>query len=163
MVAVSIHDLAASWGSYYSNHALLRTAVAFAHIAGLVVAGGAALVADRGILAAIRRGDADERRSLLTSVRNTHGVVLVGLVAVMASGFLLLAADLDTYLESTLFWIKMALVVLLMINGVILTQAERRAAEGNSVSWGTLRWTAIASLTLWFLTTLTGTGLLNIG
>ena len=155
-------DLAVDWGSFYSNHAVLRTLVAFAHIGGLVIGGGAALVADRGILAAIKRGGSDSG-SLLISVRQTHAVVLVGLVAVMASGVLLFAADVDTYLVSRLFWTKMALIVLLMINGLVLTRAERRASTGDHVSWGTLRWTAIASLALWTLTTLTGTGLLNIG
>ena len=48
-------------------------------------------------------------------------------------------------------------------HGVVLTRAERSASAGDHVSWGTLRWTAIASLALWFLTTLTGTGLLNMG
>src|SRR5512143_3266939 len=102
MLAIA-RDLAIDWGSYYSNHAVLRTLVTFAHIGGLVAAGGAALVADRGILAAIRRGEAG-RASLLKSVRNTHAVVLSGLVAVMASGVLLFAADVDTYLASRLFW-----------------------------------------------------------
>jgi len=141
---------------------VLRTAIEFAHIAGLVVGGGAAIVADRGVLAALKRGDV-ERHSLPNSVRNTHAVVLAGLVAVMASGVLLLGADIDTYLVSRLFWTKMALIVLLMINGLVLTRAERRASAGDEVSWGTLRWTAISSLALWFLTTLTGTGLLNMG
>jgi hypothetical protein len=159
---LAFRNVAADWGSYYSNHAVLRTLVAFAHIGGLVASGGAAMVADRGILTAIRRS-AHERSAQLQSVRNTHTIVLVGLVAVMASGVLLFAADVDTYLVSKLFWTKMALVVLLMLNGLALTAAERRAATGHHVSWGTLRWTAIASLTLWFLTTLTGTGLLNIG
>jgi hypothetical protein len=158
----ALRDLAANWGSYYSNHAALRTIVAFVHIGGLVVGGGAAVVADRGVLAASRRGEA-ERESLLTSVRNTHAVVLVGLVAVMTSGGLLFAADLDTYMPSRLFWVKMALVLLLIINGLALTTAERRVAAGDVVSWRTLKWTAITSLALWFLTTLTGTGLLNIG
>jgi hypothetical protein len=162
MLPSALRDLAASWGSYYSNHAVLRTLVEFAHIGGLVVGGGAAMVADRNVLAATRRGEA-ARESLLTSVRNTHSVVLVGLVAIIISGVLLFAADLDTYLVSRLFWTKMALVVLLMINGLALTAAERRAATGHHASWGTLRWTAIASLALWCLTTLTGTGLLNIG
>jgi cytochrome b subunit of formate dehydrogenase len=120
------------------------------------------MVADRSVLTAVTRGAA-ERESLLTSVRNTHSVVLAGLVAIMISGVLLFAADLDTYLVSRLFWTKMALVVLLMINGLALTAAERRAATGHDSSWRTLRWTAIASLALWCLTTLTGTGLLNIG
>ncbi len=141
---------------------MLRTVIEFAHIAGLVIGGGAAIVADRGVLAALKRGDV-ERHSLLNSVRNTHAVVLAGLVAVMASGLLLLGADVDAYLTSRLFWTKMALIVLLMINGLVLTRAERRASAGVDVSWGTLRWTAISSLALWFLTTLTGTGLLNMG
>jgi uncharacterized membrane protein len=162
MVLSALRDLAATWGSYYSNHAVLRTLVAFAHIGGLVVGGGAAVVADRNVLAAARRGEA-ERESLLRSVRKTHAAVLGGLVAVMISGVLLFAADLDTYMASRLFWTKMGLVVLLMTNGLALTAAERRAATGHHPSWGTLRWTAIASLALWFLTTLTGTGLLNIG
>jgi uncharacterized membrane protein len=162
MLPSTLRDLAVSWGSYYSNHALLRTIVEFAHIGGLVVGGGAAMVADRGVLAAVKRGEA-ERESLLMSVRNTHSVVLLGLVAVMISGVLLFAADLDTYVASRLFWIKMLFVVLLMINGLALTAAERRAATGHDASWGTLRWTAMVSLALWFLTTLTGTGLLNIG
>lgn len=162
MFAAGLRDLAVDWGSYYSNHAFVRTIAEFAHIGGLVVAGGAAMVADRGILAAIRRGEV-ERTSLLNSVRNTHAVVLSGLVAVIVSGVLLFAADVDTYIASRLFWTKMALVALLMINGLVLAAAERRAASGHDLSWGTLRWTAIASLALWFLTTLTGTGLLNIG
>jgi uncharacterized membrane protein len=162
MFALALRDLATDWGSYYSNHAVLRTFVAFLHVGGLVAAGGAAMVADRGILAAMKH-HVHERSALLQSVRNTHAAVLVGLVAVMVSGVLLFAADVDTYLVSRLFWTKMALVVLLMINGLALTAAERRAATGHHVSWGTLRWTAIASLMLWTLTTLTGTGLLNIG
>ena len=155
-------SLATDWASYYANHALLRTMVEFAHIAGLVVAGGAAVVADRSVLAAIRRQDV-ERGTLLTMVRHTHGVVLVGLVAVMASGGLLLLADLDAYLASWLFWVKMALVALLVVNGLVLTAAERRARVTHDVSWGTLKWTATLSLVLWFLTTLAGTGLLNMG
>jgi uncharacterized membrane protein len=162
-VLTALRDLATEWGSFYSNHAVLRTLVAFAHIGGLVVAGGAAMVADRAVLASVRRGDELEREALLVSVRNTHAVVLTGLIAVMASGVLLFAADLDTYLASRLFWIKMALIVLLMINGLALAAAERRAAVGHEASWGVLRWTATASLALWFLTTLAGVGLLNIG
>ena len=160
--AVALRDLAVDWGSYYANHAVLRTMISFAHVGGLVISGGAAIVADRGVLAAVRRGDV-ERQSLLNSVRNTHAIVLLGLAAVMVSGLLLFAADVDAYIASRLFWTKMAFVALLIVNGLVLTRAERRATAGDDVSWGTLRWTAIASLTLWTLTTLLGTGLLNIG
>jgi hypothetical protein len=162
MFVVALRDLAVDWASYYANHAVLRTIISFAHVGGLVIGGGAAIVADRGVLAAVRRGDV-ERRSLLNLVRNTHAIVLIGLAAVMVSGLLLFAADVDTYIASRLFWTKMAFVALLMVNGLVLTRAERRATAGDDVSWGTLRWTAIASLALWGLTTLTGTGLLNMG
>lgn len=159
---VMLKNLAIDWGSLYSNHALLRTAITFAHIAGLVAAGGAAMVADRAILTARRRPEA-ERQSVLATVHGSHSIILVGLGVVIVSGILLFGADLDTYLVSRVFWIKMALLVVLMVNGAVLERAEHRARTGNGRSWGTLRWTAIASLTLWSATTLLGTGLLNIG
>ncbi len=157
-----LKNLAVDWGSLYANNAVLRTAVTFAHIAGLVAAGGAALVADRAILTARRRPE-HERQSVLASVHSSHSVVLVGLAVVIVSGVLLFGADLDTYLGSRIFWIKMVLLVVLMLNGAVLARAEHRARVRSANSWGTLRWTAIASLTLWCATTLLGTGLLNIG
>jgi hypothetical protein len=53
--------------------------------------------------------------------------------------------------------------VLLLINGIALWRAERRALSGDRTAWGTLRFTALASITLWFLTTLGGVALPNIG
>ena len=152
----ALRTLAVNWGSFYSNHAVMRTAVTFAHSGGLVAGGGAAVTADRGILSAFGRSDV-ERDSMLGAVHRTNVAVLVGLAIVAVSGVLLFAADLDTYLTSKLFWTKMVLVALLVMNGAALTAAGRRG------DWETLRWTAIASLALWFLTTLSGTGLLNIG
>lgn len=161
MTAV-LRDWAAPWGSIYSNHAALRTIIAFAHVGGLVAAGGASFVADRQILSAFRRRTPDGSAGLRT-VHNAHSVILAGLMVVIVSGVLLFAADLDAYLVSRLFWIKMALVVALMVNGAILTRAERRASNNLDDSWETLKWTAIASLCLWFLTTFIGTALPNIG
>lgn len=150
------------WGSFYSNHAAVRTAVSFVHVAALVAAGGAAITADRGILSALRLDEA-ARRVQLSTIRTTHRVVAIGLVLITVSGLLLLAADLDTYLYSRVFWIKMGLIGLLLINGAVLIVAERRAAHGAATAWSTLRFTALASLTLWFLTTLGGVALPNIG
>jgi uncharacterized membrane protein len=162
MMTAALRDLAATWGSIYSNHATLRTIIAFAHVGGLVAAGGASFVADREILSAFRRRIRDGSAGLRT-VHKAHGVILAGLAVVVISGVLLFAADLDAYLASRLFWIKMALVVALMINGAILTRAEHRASNDHHDSWETLKWTAIASLCLWFLTTFIGTALPNIG
>lgn len=56
-----------------------------------------------------------------------------------------------------------AFAALLVINGRVLWGAERRALSGDHRAWRTLRLSAIASLTLWFLTTLGGVALPNIG
>jgi hypothetical protein len=162
MMTAALRDLATTWGSIYANHAAMRTAISFAHVGGLVAAGGASMMADREILSTYKRRE-QSGSVVLRTVQKTHGVVLAGLAIVIASGVLLFAADLDTYLVSRLFWIKMALVVALMINGAVLTRAERLASSNLDHSWETLHWTAIASLSLWFLTTFIGTALPNIG
>ena len=142
-----------SWSALYSNHASLRTAIEFAHVGGLLAGGGSALAAD---LAIVRGGDPQ-------LLKRTHVLVIAGLVALFASGILLFAADVDTYLYSRVYWIKIALIVVLLVNGAVLWRAERRAAAGENDAWKTLHYTAIASLILWFATTLAGAALPNIG
>ena len=56
----------------------------------------------------------------------------------------MLAADLETFLYSRVFWIKMGLIALLLVNGAVLTSAERRASRGDADAWGRLRITAIS-------------------
>jgi hypothetical protein len=161
MIVATFRDLATTWGSFYANHAAMRTVIAFAHVGGLVAAGGASMMVDREILSAYKRRE-QSVPVVLRTVHKTHGVVLAGLMVVIASGVLLFAADLDTYLWSRLFWIKMALVVALMINGAVLARAGQ-VSSNRDHSWETLQWTAITSLSLWFLTTFIGTALPNIG
>ena len=151
-----------AWTSVYANHAAVRTAVSFLHIAGLVGAGGAAIGADRATLIAAR-ADQRARQLQLGSLQGTHRIVLFGLALVILSGLLLFGADVDTFLHSRFFWLKMALVALLFVNGGVLLEAERRAAQGSAAGWTALKATAIASLALWFLTTLAGAALPNIG
>jgi uncharacterized membrane protein len=153
---------AASWTAWYSDSAVLRTAINFAHIAGLVGGGGAAIVEDRAMLAALRQSE-DVRRRRVEAQRLAHRVVLTGLAVAMFSGVLLFAADLDTYVHSRVFWLKMALVALLLANGVMLTRAERAAVGERPQAWARLKRGAILSLVLWFLTTLAGAALPNVG
>jgi hypothetical protein len=160
MFGLALPNLVVDWGSFYANHAAVRTTVVFAHIGGLVTAGGAAMTADRGLLSASRKDEA-VRRAQLAATRNTHNVVLAGLAAVVLSGALLFASDVDTFLSSRVFWTKMALVALLLVNGAVLTSAERRAAHGVAHAWNTLRQTAALSLILWTLVTLAGVALVN--
>lgn len=149
------------WTALYSNHATLRTMVAFAHVGGLVGGGGCAIAADRATLRLTSQEPAlwDAQ---FAAIRRAHRVVVLGLVFIFLSGLLLAAADLPTYLESGVFWTKMALVAALLVNGAVLVRAEGQAAVGP----GGLRRLHLASaisLTLWFLTTLLGTALPNVG
>jgi uncharacterized membrane protein len=155
-------ELLQTWASFYANHAAIRTLVAFVHVGTLISGGGLAVAADRAMLIA-GRDDDWARRSLLETLTGTHRLVVGSLVLVAISGFLLFASDFETFLYSRFFWIKMGLVILLMVNGVALWRAERRALSGDHAAWTTLRFTAIASITLWFLTTLGGVALPNIG
>ena len=152
----------ASWSAVYSNHALLRTVIEFAHVGGLVAGGGSALAAD---LATVRAAAASEaaRATELQLLRRTHPIVIVGLIAVFASGLFLFAADVDTYLYSRVYWIKMALVVLLLINGALLWHGERRVSRGEGEAWRVLHYTALASVVLWLVITFAGAALPNIG
>ena len=99
----------------------------------------------------------------LRALKDTHRIVLVGLASIVISGLLLFASDFDTLLYFKLFWTKMGLVLLLFANGSLLVRAERQAESGNARGWLLLTITSAISVALWFLTTLAGSGLLNIG
>jgi hypothetical protein len=155
-------SVVSQWASMYSNHAALRTVVMFAHVGALVGAGGCAIAADRAMLLSLNK-DESERRAKVAAIAGTHRIVIIGLSLIVVSGLLLFTADLETFLSSRVFWIKMSLVTLLLVNGAVLTSAERRASRGAGDAWGRLRVTAIASLALWFLITFAGVALTNVG
>ncbi len=151
-----------TWASIYSNHAALRTGIDFLHIGGLLVGGGCAIAADRMSLRAAS-WEPSARALHLRSLGDIHRIVVVGLAAVMASGLLLFAADADTFVHSTVFWLKMALVVGLLSNGVRLVAAGRQIERGDAGAWGRLRRASGVSLALWLLITLAGAALPNVG
>jgi hypothetical protein len=150
------------WASIYANHAALRTTVEFLHVAGLVGGGGYAIVVDRSTLAAVR-ANAPARATQLTVIRGAHRIVIAGLAVLFATGLLLFAADVDTFLWSRVFWLKMGLVVLLIGNGAIMRTAQRQAERGAVRAWTRLRTAAAVSFLLWFLTIFAGTALPNVG
>lgn len=152
---------AAQWASLYSNHAVLRTIVVFAHIGALVLAGGCAIAADRATLLAHNKHEGERRRQV-EALAGMHRIVVAGLGVIVVSGLLLFAADVETFLYSRVFWIKMALFVLLLGNGAVLTRAERRTSRGDD-AWGHLRGTAMVSLALWLAVTFAGVALTNVG
>jgi hypothetical protein len=151
-----------SWASFFANHGIVRTLIGFMHVGGLLASGGCAIAADRATLLARRLGLA-ERMTQLGALKGIHRIVVGGLFLIVVSGLLLFASDFDTYLYSKLFWTKMSLVALLLANGALLIRSERQAEGGNAQGWSWLILTSKASIALWFLTTLAGSGLLNIG
>lgn len=150
-----------SWASFFANHSAVRTAVVFSHIGGLTAGGGCAIAADRATLL-VSHQDASARAAHLRSLDGIHRVVVTGLVVIVVSGLLLLASDLDTFLYSKAFWIKMGLIALLLVNGAVLRRAEHRARDGAGAAWLTLRTTSIASLVLWLSIALAGVTLTNV-
>jgi hypothetical protein len=78
----------------------------------------------------------------------------------------MLAADLETYLVSRIFWTKMALIVVLLVNGYRMTRLEARIAStpnaADAAGWTGLRVTAAVSMLLWFAIAFAGVALVNM-
>jgi len=107
----------------------------------------------------------------LREVADVHSAVLIGLVVLFVSGVLLAASDVETFLPSPYFWVKLSLVALLLINGAFLTTTERAlraraASEDVTVDegplWSRVRTQAITSVTLWTATAVAGIVLSNV-
>ena len=156
-----VQELIDTWAAVYSNSAALRSAIAFAHIGGLVSGGGCAVAADLATLRAFRRG----REAVAVEaarLHDVHRIVIASLILVIASGVLLMLADLEAYFVSTTFWLKMAAVVALAVNGAVLMKSGDRAAHTRDADPGGLRLASVASLALWSATTLLGATLPNV-
>jgi cytochrome c oxidase subunit IV len=153
-VPAALSDAVAWWASAYADHRLLSVSIRFLHIAGLVIGGGTAIITDRAILRGAR-GAADERASAMATLHRSHRTVVPALVLVVATGVLLSAADVSTFFASPIYWTKLSLVALLLVNGAGLVAAERLAAGRNA--WRRLALGSAASLTLWIVLLFVGT------
>jgi uncharacterized membrane protein len=159
----SLVQLLKPWNDFYSHSKATETIVLFLHIGGLLLAGGLAIAADRGTLRALRTAVA-ERTVHVRELAAVHQWVLTGLAAVVLSGVALLASDIETFFPSWLYWTKMAFVVLLLINGLMMTRVEQGLAQDASEAsphWQSLHRTAVTSLALWFIITALGVALAN--
>ena len=149
-VPAGLLHLVGPWARLYEAHQAVSVTVRYLHLAGLVVGGGTALAADRRILRAAGSAPA-ERATTVAAIRASHRVVVPALVLVVATGALLMASDLRTFLGSRLFWSKMGFVTLLLLNGAGLLLAERAASRERGRGWSWLVFTSAASLVLWLV------------
>jgi len=154
--------LAEPWNALYSDSKVVSSAVVFLHLVPLILAGGTALSADRATLRAAR-GSAEDRTRQLTELARAHALVLGGLALSFATGVLLFLADVDEYLGSPIFWVKLAFVGLLLLNGFMMTRTEKSLASGGDASalWARLRTISVMSQFLWVATTLVGVVLMS--
>lgn len=129
----------------------------------MLIGGGIAIAADRDTLRAKRHRDATGE-DVLRRLHATHRPVLIGLAVLFVSGLALAAADIETFAHSWVFLVKLALVTLLMLNGMVLAITERRLRRGEDMVhlWRRLHRATVFSLFLWTLTAIAGAALVNI-
>ncbi|MGV3709620.1 MAG: hypothetical protein ACO1Q7_12335 [Gemmatimonas sp.] len=155
----------------YADSKPLMVAVTALHLGGLLAGGGLAIGTDRTILRTSPANPIDARRTI-EETGATHRYVVPALAAIVLSGLAFLAADIRTFIASPVYWIKMACVAALLLNGLRMVRTERAlqsafdpapaattADAANAVSpllWKRLRASARTSLVLWFVILLLG-------
>lgn len=168
---IDIHSLAQpfeGWNSLYSHSKLVSTTVITVHLGAMFLGGGLAVAADRATLR-VAAADPSERARQLAEVSDVHRPVLIGLALLFISGVAMALADLENFLGSPVFWIKLSLVALLLINGALLQRTESAlrhdgGGAGEDVArarWGRLRTFTVLSIALWIATFVAGSILTN--
>jgi uncharacterized membrane protein len=153
------------WKSAFGDSKALSMTVTSLHIVGLLFGGGFAVAADRATLR-LTRGRPDERAHLLSELHKTHGPVLIAIAVLFVTGTALAAADVESFIVSPIFWVKMVLILVLLANGAVLKSSSDRlrtneAAESPAVAVlvRRLRRSAMFSIALWTTTLVLGTAL----
>jgi len=165
-IVETLAHAAEPWKDVYDDSKVLSVIVVFLHLASLLVGGGLALATDRATLR-VAGADPVERERHLADLGLTHRPVVMALAVSFVTGALLFLADVETFATSAVFWGKMALVLLLLLNGLVMTRAERTLRDdtydaADAIAWRRLQVSARLSGALWLLTLLAGTTLTNV-
>lgn len=168
-------EAVAPWQSLHADSAAVSSAVLFAHLGGLLIGGGLAVAADRATLrlGLPQAGDgadrAADRARHAAELHALHRPVLAALSLMLGSGVLLALADVEGFATSRAFYVKLALVLLLLANGLRLQRAEQAVnatpaddAAALGAGWRRLRAASVASLVLWVATVLAGVVVSNV-
>ena len=147
-----LSSLAAPWHRLFGRSAPLEMAVIGTHVLSMLVAGGLAIAHDRATLRAGRWTSAI-REHHMGELQAVHRTIVAALAICVASGVALFAADVTAYAGSVPFWTKMALIVALLANALVMTSTEGslrvNAGGAAAIAWSRLRATSIASIALW--------------
>jgi hypothetical protein len=165
LVQTLAHTLA-PWQSLYSDSKAVAATVNAVHLTGLLFGGGLAVAADRSTLRAMR-GERSDRTRALKELGAVHRPVLMALAVLFVSGIALAGADVETFAGSPIFWIKLGVVALLLVNGAVLAGTERTlrltppGEPRRPRLWRRLRISTYLSVALWTSTVVIGTVLVN--
>ena len=150
------------WAHLYADSKALSAGIMFVHLAGVLGAGGLAIAADRSSLLLPREGG-EGLVGEIARLKSVHAWVTAGLAVTVATGVLQVFSDLHTFLTAWLFWLKMLLIAVLLLNGWVRLKAERAIEAGAVAPYlGRFRLTSAVSLVLWFAVLLTGAFLTTV-
>jgi uncharacterized membrane protein len=158
-----IDQFFAPWQDLYSDSTAISTTVTALHLIGMLIGGGLAIAADRATLRIVDE-EPGQRERHLGELNAIHRPVLLALGLLFITGIAMVTSDITTFLTSPVLWAKLALVTLLVFNGVVLERTEtalRRANETVPALWGRLRFSARCSIALWIATLIIGTVLVS--
>jgi hypothetical protein len=157
-VTSTLSGLADPWAKAYSHSKGISAAVLFMHLLPLLLAAGPAIMMDRATIRVASGGGLNDRARQLKEQHGIHKLVVGGLGLSAISGLLLFFSDVETFLPSVFFWVKLACVVLLLVNGYFITLTERKLLRwgDKDTVWNRMRLHAYLSIALWIATTLAG-------
>lgn len=143
------------WRRAVSHSAALSTSVLFVHLGALVCAGGFSLTADYATLRVTARMAPDTAVSI--EANDSRRIAGYALLVLLASGVALFLSDVAAFADMAVFWLKMGLVAVLLVNAVSATRLARRGEPAVARR----RLHAALSIGLWFTILALGTVLMS--
>lgn len=170
---IDIHAFAQpfeGWNALYSHSKVVSATVTTLHVGALFLGGGLAIAADRTTLR-VAAHLPEARARQLAEVSDVHRPVIIALAVLFITGIAMALADVENFLTSPVFWVKITLVALLCINGAFLQRTEsalRRAGKDAPATagiapaqWQLMRTLSVLSVSLWIATFVAGSVLTN--
>lgn len=149
------------WADVYADHTALATSIVALHLLAMFVGGGIAIAADRRLLQAAP-GSSEAYRAAAADLQAQHSVVIATLAATILTGVALVTSDIGTFAVSRVYWAKMTVFAVLLVNGARMRRTEARLlrAVANTTElsivgpelalpWGALRQSALVSAACW--------------